>query len=270
LRKRIKTAAERRKNVAQGKRAIASAALGSGSSAISRGAAKESFTAPRLQRSANPYHGLRPWLHSFAAPRLGAMWLQSSAASRLGSFSILLLLMLPSCRQDMADQPRYRPLQESTFFADHRSARPLPVGVVARGFLNDDEHLFTGRVNGELAAAFPFELTADVLERGRERYGIFCTPCHDHVGTGNGMAVRRGFRRGPPSFHLDRLRDAPVGHFYDVISNGFGAMNDYAGQIKPRDRWAIVAYIRALQLSQNVRAQDLPAEDRQALERLPR
>ena len=181
-----------------------------------------------------------------------------------------LLLMLSGCRQQMADQPRYKPLAESTFFADHRSARPLPTGVVARGFLNEDEHLFTGRVNGELATTFPFEITADVLQRGRERYDIFCTPCHDHVGTGNGMAVRRGFRRGPPSFHLDRLREAPVGHFYDVISNGFGAMNDYAAQLRPRDRWAIVAYVRALQLSQNVNAQDLPPADRQELERLPR
>jgi hypothetical protein len=170
----------------------------------------------------------------------------------------------------MADQPRYEPLEESTFFPDHRSARPLPAGVVARGFLNEDDLLFTGRINGQLAARFPFEITGDVLERGRERYDIFCTPCHDHVGTGNGMAVRRGFRRGPPTFHMDRLRDAPAGHFYDVITNGFGAMNDYAAQIKPRDRWAIVAYIRALQLSQNTKAQDLSTEDRQQLERAAR
>jgi len=186
---------------------------------------------------------------------------------------LYLLLCLPSfagCTQKMADQPRYKPLEESSFFADHRSARPLPVGVVARGFLNDDEHLFRGTINGQLAPTFPFEITAEVVDRGRDRYNIFCTPCHDHVGTGKGMAVQRGFRRGPPSFHLDRLREAPVGHFYDVITNGFGAMNDYAAQIKPRDRWAIIAYIRALQLSQNETLQDLPAEDRQELERSPR
>jgi hypothetical protein len=166
----------------------------------------------------------------------------------------------------MADQPRYEALEESSFFPDHRSARPLPAGVIPRGFLNADDHFFTGRVNGELANSFPFAITASVLERGRDRYNIFCTPCHDHVGTGNGMAVRRGFRSRPPTFHMDRLREAPPGHFYDVITNGFGAMNDYAAQIKPPDRWAIVAYIRALQLSQNAQAKDLPAEDRRALE----
>jgi Cytochrome C oxidase, cbb3-type, subunit III len=183
---------------------------------------------------------------------------------------LLLLPLLPACRQQMADQPRYEPLEESSFFPDHRSARPLPTGVIPRGFLNEDDHLFGGRVNGELATTFPFEITADVLNRGRERYNIFCTPCHDYVGTGNGMAVRRGFRRGPPSFHQDRLREAPVGHFYDVITNGFGSMNDYSAQIKPQDRWAIVAYIRALQLSQNATGPDLSADDRQQLERVPR
>src|SRR5262245_24386055 len=170
----------------------------------------------------------------------------------------------------MADQPRYEPLEESSFFPDHRSARPLPIGVIARGFLDEDELLYTGRVNGQLATTFPFEISAAVLARGRERYNIFCSPCHDYVGSGNGMAVRRGFRRGPPSFHTDRLREAPPGHFFDVISNGFGAMNDYAAQIKPRDRWAIIAYVRALQFSQNVNIKDLPAPDRQVLERLPR
>jgi Cytochrome C oxidase, cbb3-type, subunit III len=183
---------------------------------------------------------------------------------------LLCVSLLPACTQQMADQPRYKPLQESSFFADHRSARPLPIGVVPRGFLNGDEHLYVGVVNGRLAATFPFEITREVLDRGRDRYNIFCTPCHDRLGTGKGMAVRRGFRRGPPSFHIDRLREAPVGHFYDVITNGFGAMNDYAAQINPRDRWAIVAYVRVLQMSQNENAPDLPAEDRQELDRLPR
>jgi hypothetical protein len=168
----------------------------------------------------------------------------------------------------MADQPRYEPLESSTFFQDGRSSRPLPLNVVARGFLNDNEHLFAGRVNGSLATTFPFELSASVLERGRDRYNIFCTPCHDQTGGGAGMAVRRGFRSPPPSFHSDRLREAPLGHFYDVITNGFGAMNDYAAEIRPRDRWAVVAYIRALQLSQNARVQDLAPEDRQELERV--
>jgi len=183
---------------------------------------------------------------------------------------ISTLLLLSACRQQMADQSRYDPLEESSFFPDHRSARPLPVGVIARGFLDDDELLYTGRVNGQLATTFPFEITTAVLTRGRDRYNIFCSPCHDYVGSGNGMAVRRGFRRGPPSFHTDRLREAPPGHFFDVISNGFGAMNDYAVPIKPRDRWTIVAYIRALQYSQNANIRDLPAQDQQELERLPR
>ena len=183
---------------------------------------------------------------------------------------LFALLALPACRQHMADQPRYEPLEESNFFPDHRSARTLPIGVVARGFLDEDEHLYAGRVNGQLATTFPFEITADVLERGRERYNIFCTPCHDYTGSGQGMAVRRGFRSPPPSFHSDRLREAPDGHFFDVISNGFGAMNDYSVQVKPRDRWAIVAYIRVLQFSQNAPLQELPAQDRQELERLPR
>jgi Cytochrome C oxidase, cbb3-type, subunit III len=181
-----------------------------------------------------------------------------------------LLVLLPACRQQMADQGRYKPLEASTFFADHRSARPLPDGVIARGFLDDNELFYAGRVNGQPATVFPFPITAAVLARGRERYDIFCSPCHDHVGTGNGMAVRRGFRTRPPTFHMDRLRDAPVGHFFDVITNGFGAMNDYAVQVKPRDRWAIVAYVRALQLSEHATLKELPQQDRQELERLPR
>jgi mono/diheme cytochrome c family protein len=241
-------AAKRRKSVATAE------GRGDGLRKMSRGAAEDSFAAPRLGYSMSSIHGFPPWLHSIAAARL----------------MLSALLLLSACRQQMAHQPRYEPLEESAFFPDHRSARPLPIGVIARGFLDEDEHLYTGRVNGQLATTFPFEITADILARGQDRYTIFCTPCHDQVGNGNGMAVRRGFRRGPPSFHIDRLREAPPGHFYDVVSNGFGAMNDYAAQIKPRDRWAIVAYIRALQFSQNANIQDLAAQDRQELERLPR
>jgi hypothetical protein len=144
------------------------------------------------------------------------------------------------------------------------------VGVIARGFLAEDDHLFTGRINGEPATTFPIEITREVVARGRDRYSIFCTPCHDQTGSGNGMAVRRGFRRPPPSFHIGRLRGAPPGYFYDVITNGFGAMNDYAAGIRPHDRWAIVAYIRALQLSQNISVGDLPLQDRQELEKAAR
>ncbi len=128
---------------------------------------------------------------------------------------------------------------------------------MARGELHDDPHLYTGRVNGALVTTFPFPVSREVLERGRDRYNIFCAPCHDRVGNGNGMIVRRGFR-APPSFHIDRLRQAPVGHYFDVITNGFGAMPDYAAQIPAHDRWAVIAYIRALQLSQRATPADVP------------
>ena len=193
-----------------------------------------------------------------------------SKSQALASTQVLLFLMIAACRQQMADQGRYKPLEASTFFPDHRLARPLPAGVVPRGFLDEDEHLYTGRINGQPAPTFPFAITTAVLERGRDRYNIFCSPCHDRVGNGNGMAVRRGFRSPPPTFQMDRLRDAPPGHFFDVITNGFGAMNDYAAQLKPRDRWAIIAYIRALQLSQYINVRDLTAQDRQELEKAPR
>lgn len=172
---------------------------------------------------------------------------------------------MAGCRQDMHDQPRYKPLAESSFFEDSRSARPLVPGTIARGNLRADEHLYTGKSGGALVKTFPFPVTREVLERGRQRYDIYCAPCHDRVGNGQGMVVRRGFRP-PPSFHIDRLRDAPVGHFFDVITNGFGAMADYAAQVSPRDRWAITAYIRALQLSQRATLADVPGEKRQQLQ----
>ena len=180
-----------------------------------------------------------------------------------------LLLCLGSTtacrRQQMEDQPRYEPLERSRFFEDERSARPLPEGTVARGHLRVDREMYLGKRGEQLIESFPFAITRRDLERGRERYDIFCSPCHGRAGTGEGMVVQRGFRP-PPSFHLDRLREAPVGYFYDVVTNGFGAMWSYASRIPPRDRWAIVAYVRALQLSQNVRAGDLAPEDRRNLE----
>lgn len=169
------------------------------------------------------------------------------------------------CRQRMADQPRYDPLEASSFFADGLSARPLVEGTIARGHLRTDEHFYTGKVNGEPVTAFPFEVTQAVLRRGRERFKIFCSVCHDRVGTGRGMVVRRGFRQ-PPSYHIDRLREAPVGHFFDVMTNGFGAMPSYASQVPPADRWAIAAYIRALQLSQHVEVGALGPEERRLLQ----
>jgi len=169
-----------------------------------------------------------------------------------------------ACQQKMADQPRYEPLQKSEFFDDQRASRPLVEGTVARGHLDADEQLYSGKIGGEPVKAFPFPIDQQVLRRGQERFDIFCSPCHDRVGTGQGMIVRRGYRP-PPSLHIERLRAAPPGHFFDVISHGFGAMPDYAAQISARDRWAIVAYIRALQLSQNAAIGDLPEPERRAL-----
>jgi mono/diheme cytochrome c family protein len=173
----------------------------------------------------------------------------------------LVLLTCAACRQDMHDQPKYTAYRASDFFADGRSARPLVEGTVAQGHLNEDELLYTGRVGGQPAAQFPFAIDAAVMRRGRERYDIFCSPCHGLTGEGDGMVVQRGYRR-PPSFHIDRLRQAPPGHLYDVMTNGFGAMPDYAAQIPVRDRWAIAAYMRALQLSQNATAAEIPPDAR--------
>jgi mono/diheme cytochrome c family protein len=165
----------------------------------------------------------------------------------------------------MHDQPKYVPLRESAFFDDARSARPVPAGTVARGHLREDALLYTGKINGADATVFPFPVDARVMARGHERFNIYCSPCHSRTGQGDGMVVQRGYRR-PPSYHQDRLRDAPVGHFFDVITNGFGAMPDHAAQIKAEDRWAIIAYIRALQLSGHATPGDVPPADRGALD----
>jgi mono/diheme cytochrome c family protein len=159
----------------------------------------------------------------------------------------------------MHDQPKYSPYEGSAFFADQRSARPILDGTIARGQLNEDEHLHTGRVGGQPANAFPFAIDEAAMRRGRERYDIFCSPCHGLAGDGDGMVMQRGYRR-PPSLHIDRLRQAPPGHMFDVMTNGFGAMPDYAGQIPVGDRWAIAAYLRALQLSQSAAAAQLSPE----------
>jgi mono/diheme cytochrome c family protein len=177
----------------------------------------------------------------------------------------LVLLALTGCRQDMHDQPKYKAQGKSDFFADSRVGRPLVAGTVARGFLRDDAAAFTGRENGTLVEAFPFPVTSAVMARGRERYDIFCAPCHGRTGWGDGLVVRRGYRR-PPAFHDDRLREMAVGHFYSVITNGFGAMPDYAQQIPPEDRWAIVAYLRALQRSHQGTLADAPPVERARLE----
>jgi hypothetical protein len=178
----------------------------------------------------------------------------------------LCLVLLAGCQQEMANQPRYEPLEASTFFADGLSSRPLVPGTVARDQLQLEEPFYTGHSAGEEVATLPLPLTSDLLARGRERYNIYCTPCHDHVGTGHGMIVRRGYPR-PPSFHIPRLRQVPIGHFFVVITNGSGAMSAYASLVTPHDRWAITAYLRALQLSQYAPVAELPVEVQQQLEK---
>lgn len=171
-----------------------------------------------------------------------------------------------ACRQDMHDQPKHKAFTGSVLFKDHRSARPLIAGTVARGQLNEDDHLYRGKIDGKPAETFPFPIDAAILARGKDRFQIHCTPCHGSVGDGNGMVVLRGMRR-PTSYHIDRLQKSPPGYFFDVITNGFGAMFDLADRIpKVEDRWAIVAYIRVLQKSQNAVVADVPAEHRDELD----
>ena len=170
---------------------------------------------------------------------------------------LALVVFTAGCRLDMHLQPYYRTLAKSDFFADDRSAR-LPVeGTVARGDLRDDTYFYTGKIGNAPGDYMPFPVKAEDLARGRERYNITCAPCHGRVGDGNGFIPTRGFRR-PPSFHIDRLRKAPIGYLFDVDTNGFGVMPDYAAQVVPRDRWCIAAYIKALQLSQNAASGDIP------------
>jgi mono/diheme cytochrome c family protein len=174
---------------------------------------------------------------------------------------LLSLLTLAGCRQDMHDQPRFKPLAESDFYADLRSARTPVDGTVARGDVREDAYFYTGKIGANPGNYMPSEVPVneETLARGRERFNIYCAPCHSRVGDGSGMVVQRGYRH-PPTYHQDRLRQAPLGYFFDVMTNGFGAMPDYAAQIPPRDRWCIVAYIRALQLSQNATAADIAGQ----------
>jgi mono/diheme cytochrome c family protein len=172
------------------------------------------------------------------------------------------------CRQDMHNAPRYEVYEASSSFPDGRASRTAPVGTVARGQMRDDEWLYTGKVDGLPAPAFPFAIGASEMDRGRERFNIYCSPCHGLVGDGRGMVVQRGLRQAA-SYHEERLQRALPGYFFDVITNGFGAMQGYAEQIPPRDRWMIAAYVRALQLSQNASLDDVPAADRTRLDETP-
>ena len=180
---------------------------------------------------------------------------------------LLLAAALAGCRQDMHDAPRYEALEQSDFFADKRAMRPQVEGTVARGMLRDDDAFYTGKVDGEPLAALPAQVTVDkaLLDRGESRFNIYCSPCHSPLGDGNGTVVQRGYKR-PTSFHDPRLKGMPVGYFYDVITNGFGQMPDYSAQVAPQDRWAIAAYIRALQLSQGATVDDVPADQRGTLD----
>jgi mono/diheme cytochrome c family protein len=168
------------------------------------------------------------------------------------------LALAAGCRQDMHDAPRYDPLEASVVFPHGASAQPLVDGTVARDHVNDDELLETGRMNGQTASVFPFAITRADMDRGQERFNIYCSPCHGREGDGNGMVVQRGYRLAA-SLHTDRLRQATPGYLYDVMRNGFGVMPDYRAQITVEDRWRIVAYIRALQLSRNAATSDVSA-----------
>jgi len=178
--------------------------------------------------------------------------------------AVCCLLSLSACRQKMSNQPRYDPLEPSDFFADGMSARPRIPGTVARGELAIDPVVASGKMNGQDVDGFPMAVTPAVLNRGEERFNIYCSECHGRLGDGNGMIPSRGYRH-PPSFHTDLLRNAKTGHFFDVMTNGFGAMPSYANQVPVNDRWAIVAYIRALQLSQNATINDVPAAQQATL-----
>jgi mono/diheme cytochrome c family protein len=170
-------------------------------------------------------------------------------------------LVLAACGENMSANSRLKVYEPSAFYPDAQSARPVISGTVALGLLQADELLYTGKQGGQDATQFPFPVTRAMLERGQLRFNIYCSPCHGLLGDGNGMIVQRGLS-APPTFHQQRLRDAPAGHFFDVITNGFGRMYSYAARVTPEDRWAIIAYIRALQLSQNATIADVPPEQR--------
>jgi mono/diheme cytochrome c family protein len=193
-------------------------------------------------------------------------------ASNTGSFffrffAVVSLIASTGCelRQAMYDQEKYEPLERSTFFADGLSYREQIPETVARGQLRLDTHYYEGKIGGELSDELPMPVTQELLTRGQERYGIYCTPCHDPTGQGNGIIVKRGLKQ-PPSLHQQRLRDMPVAYFFDVITNGYGVMYSYASRVPVADRWAIAAYIRTLQLSQNIEFDQLPEEDQRQLQ----
>ena len=172
-----------------------------------------------------------------------------------------LWLLIAGCRQDMHNQPKYIPLRESDFFGDMRSERSLPVGVVAQGDLREDAYLYTGKINGVPGTVFPFPMTMQDLKRGQNRFNIYCTPCHSPVGDGRGTVVQRGYKQ-PPAYTDPKVMQTGVGHYFDVMTNGYGAMPDYSVQVGVEDRWRIAAYIRVLQLSQHATLAEVPPQYR--------
>ena len=187
---------------------------------------------------------------------------------KLGAVAALALASV-ACRQDMHNQPKFVPLRPSAFFSDGRSARPLVADTVARGQLRDDTAYYTGKgPDGKPVDTFPFPVTKEIIERGQQRFNIYCAPCHSRLGDGNGMIPSRGFKH-PPSYHTEQIRKLANGFIFDVITNGFGAMQDYSAQVPPDDRWAIVAYVRALQLSENATIADVPDAVRAQLDAAP-
>jgi len=199
--------------------------------------------------------------------RLGPVYLRVLLAVLPALPALLALpaiIALAGCRHDMQNQNKVRPYRASTFYSDGASARPLPAHTVARGDLRADEAYYTGIRGGKPVADLPFPLSREVLLRGQQRYDIFCSPCHGRVGDGLGMIVTRGYKQ-PPSLHSEQLRNAQVGWFFSVMTQGFGVMPSYAAQVSESDRWAIAAYIRALQYSQSARLSELPPSAQQAI-----
>jgi len=183
----------------------------------------------------------------------------------LAAAVVVVALGAAGCRQDMHQAPRYDPLERSDFFVDQRASRPIVEGTVARGQLRADKVLYTGKNGAQFATQLPMPLTRNLLARGQERFTIYCTPCHAASGDGDGMIVQRGFKR-PPSLHDPVVSSQPIGYYYDVITNGFGAMQDYSAQVQPEDRWAIAAYLRVLQYSRRVPVDALSEADRRLVE----
>lgn len=184
---------------------------------------------------------------------------------RIG-LALVVALSASACRQDMHDAPKLEPLEHSDFFKDGRASRQLMPGTIARGGLKEDTLLHTGKDGDALSETFPFPVTEGVLARGEERFNIYCTPCHARTGDGNGIVAQRGFKH-PPTFHDDRMRAMPAGYYVMVMTNGFATMPSYSLQVKPDDRWAIAAYIKALQLSRHANVADLSAEEKAKVER---